>query len=114
MRFRLAAAAVLYCESSFWSRVLPSIARPLRLALILAAATLPLTGCGRRGPLEPPPGSPSLAPLSGVPDQYSAPRSVADLPGENAAGVVVTPAPSQAPPQPAARPPRPFLLDPLL
>jgi predicted small lipoprotein YifL len=102
---------------------LPRIARPFHMALVLAALALPLTGCGRRGPLEPPPGSPaSLAPLTGVPDQYAAPRSVADLPGENAAGVVVAPVPDQTPPQPKAnnapahapRQPRPFLLDPLL
>jgi predicted small lipoprotein YifL len=104
--------------------LLTRFARTIRLALVLAAAALPLNGCGRRGPLEPPPGSPaSLAPLTGVPDQYAAPRSVADLPGENSAGVVVTPAPDQTPPQPkgdnpvpaqAPRQPRPFLLDPLL
>ncbi|WP_139223647.1 LPS translocon maturation chaperone LptM [Methylocapsa palsarum] len=105
--------------------LLPCFSRPLRLALT-AAIFLAVGGCGRRGPLEPPPGSPtSLAPLSGAPDQYAAPRSVADLPGENAAGAVVTQgaAPGQTPPQPkgdnpvpvqAPRPPRPFLLDPLL
>jgi predicted small lipoprotein YifL len=99
-------------------------ARPIAHALVFTALALALTGCGRRGPLEPPPGSPaSLAPLTGVPDQYAQPRSVADLPGENAAGVVVTqpPAPSQTPPQPAGDNPapakthlRPFPLDPLL
>lgn len=83
--------------------------RTLSRGLLLAAALLlPLAGCGRRGPLEPPPAaSPSNAPLTGAPDAVALPKNTPDPTAAKA-----EPAPPPAPPQPAA--PRTFFLDPLL
>lgn len=90
-----------------------------RIALVLAAA-LSLIGCGRRGPLEPPPGAPATnAPATGVADDVSlpknntemAPMDAASTPGAGAAGAATSASPA---PAPAKAPARPFPLDPLL
>lgn len=79
-----------------------------RAAVCLAFA-LSLMGCGRRGPLEAPPGStPVNAPLSGVPEASQQPRSELALPGD------ATAASAEPASTPAKAPPRPFILDPLL
>ncbi|MGO9674198.1 MAG: LPS translocon maturation chaperone LptM [Methylocella sp.] len=87
-----------------------------RAALALAAA-LSLLGCGRRGPLEPPPGaSATNAPLASVPNAglptntETAPIDAAATP---AAASIGGSAPSPLPP-PAKAPAKPFPLDPLL
>lgn len=73
-----------------------------RAAICLAALALLLAGCGRRGPLEPPPGAAVANPPPAAVQDANKP----DLAAENAAGA--TPAP------PRAKAPRPFVLDPLL
>jgi predicted small lipoprotein YifL len=87
-----------------------------RAALVLAAA-LSLIGCGRRGPLEPPPGAPATnAPLASSPNAglptntETAPIDAAATP---AAASVGGSAASPLPP-PAKVPAKPFLLDPVL
>jgi predicted small lipoprotein YifL len=91
-------------------RTLPNLA-----AIVFAAAiALSLTSCGRRGPLEPPPGaSISNAPLTGTPGEYEAPATPGELAGQNTAAASNAKAPTAAK-QPPRRAPRPFLLDPLL
>ncbi|MGH6836162.1 MAG: LPS translocon maturation chaperone LptM [Methylocella sp.] len=88
---------------------------PKRGAIVFAAAVaLALTSCGRRGPLEPPPGAPgSNAPLTGTPGDYEAPANPGELAGQNAANSSGAEAPAAAK-QPPRRPAKPFLLDPLL
>ncbi|VFU07249.1 LPS translocon maturation chaperone LptM [Methylocella tundrae] len=81
--------------------------RPIFRAAVCLAFALALTGCGRRGPLEAPPGSTPVTPLSGVPEAAQEPRSELALPGEATAAAKPAAAPVKAPP-------RPFILDPLL
>jgi predicted small lipoprotein YifL len=91
-------------------RTLPNL-----LAIVFVAAiALSLASCGRRGPLEAPPGAAvSSAPVTGTPGDYEATANPGELAGQNTA------ASAEAPPPGAAKtaPPRarkPFLLDPLL
>ena len=78
--------------------------------LLVAAIALSLASCGRRGPLEPPPGAPaSNAPLTGTPGDYEAPANPGELAGQNTAA-----SSAAAAKQPPRRAPKPFLLDPLL
>jgi predicted small lipoprotein YifL len=98
-----------------------SIPRLAPLLCIVIAASL-LSGCGRRGPLEPPPGAPaSNAPLTGVPEDPDA-KVATGSPGANA---VPTPGASDLPSgsnrsekkASTVAPPKsssPFFLDPLL
>ena len=86
-------------------------------AVVLLATVLPLAGCGRRGPLEPPPGAADTnAPLTGVPDQNGLPRNAETAPIDSAAapqpsaGAGGETSPTTAP----ARAPKTFPLDPLL
>jgi predicted small lipoprotein YifL len=75
-----------------------------RRALIaggLAALSLALAGCGRRGPLEPPPGSPDAKRLE---ERRAAAEST---------GNPLQRSGSRRPP-PISRPNDPFILDPLL
>lgn len=80
--------------------------------VFVAAVAVSLASCGRRGPLEPPPGAavPS-APLAAAPGGYG-------NPGETAGEAVPAPAAGQpsepATPAAARVPKRPFALDPLL
>ncbi|MGH6856387.1 MAG: LPS translocon maturation chaperone LptM [Methylocella sp.] len=90
---------------------------PKRGAIVFAAViALALASCGRRGPLEPPPGAPaSNAPLTGTPGDYEAPAN----PGEQARQNTATSGGAKTPGQAGAKqtPPsvrKPFLLDPLL
>jgi predicted small lipoprotein YifL len=87
-------------------RTLPN----LPAIVFITAITLSLASCGRRGPLEPPPGAAvSNAPLTGTPGDYDVPANPGELAGQNAA------APSgAAAKQPPPHQPKPFLLDPLL
>ncbi|MCB1541245.1 MAG: lipoprotein [Rhodoblastus sp.] len=78
---------------------------------VCVAAALVLTGCGRRGPLEPPPGSPSQARAS----QQAEPRSQA--PGAPGGLFRNTGPKAEEPESTTARSPRrssTFVLDPLL
>jgi predicted small lipoprotein YifL len=87
-----------------------------RAALVLAAA-LSLIGCGRRGPLEPPPGAPATnAPLTGVPDAAALPKNNTEMAPMDAASAPAAGAAGSASPAPAPAkaPARPFPLDPLL
>ncbi|MGI8568897.1 MAG: LPS translocon maturation chaperone LptM [Methylocella sp.] len=90
---------------------------PKRGAIVFAAAiALSLASCGRRGPLEPPPGAPaSNAPLTGTPGDYGAPANPGELAGQNTATSSGAEAAGQA--EAKRTPPpvgKPFLLDPLL
>lgn len=77
---------------------------PLRLPLVIGVVALSLAACGRRGALEPPPGT------SGPGQQEQRPQ-VEGQPGTLAPSPVGTPrrTTTQTPP-----PNRPFVLDPLL
>ncbi len=121
---------MIYSVAPAWSRFVICFRPKLYAALCLVALTLPLQGCGRRGPLEPPPGAtPINAPLTGAPDQESGPRSAAEVPGfvpqtsggSLQANTPAAPAAPNAPAAPAASttqtpkaPPRPSPFDPLL
>jgi predicted small lipoprotein YifL len=84
-------------------------------AIVFAVATaFSLTSCGRRGPLELPPGAPaSHAPLTGTPGDYEVPANAGELAGQNTATSSGAEPPA-AVKQPPRRAPKPFLLDPLL
>jgi predicted small lipoprotein YifL len=80
----------------------------------VAAVALSLTSCGRRGPLELPPGVPTTNALqTGTPGDYEVPANSGELAGQNTAASSNAEAPAAAK-QPPRRAPRPFLLDPLL
>jgi len=86
------------------------VSRRLSIFVCIVAA-LALTGCGRRGPLEPPPGSPPDA----KPNQQVTPRTQA----QNAPGGLfrnTTLKPEEAETKPDEKPKRSssFILDPLL
>jgi predicted small lipoprotein YifL len=89
---------------------------PKRGAIVFVAAiALSLASCGRRGPLEPPPGAPaSNAPLTGTPGDYEAPANPGELAGQNTAAGAEAPPPGAAKKAPPRRASKPFLLDPLL
>lgn len=86
--------------------------------LALGALALSLAGCGRRGPLEPPPGAAATnAPLTGTPDAFTLPKNTAEPLAPSAAALgeprsTNKTEPAQPAPAPAAH--RPFFLDPLL
>ncbi|MGH6829720.1 MAG: LPS translocon maturation chaperone LptM [Methylocella sp.] len=91
-------------------RTLPN----LPATVFVAAMALSLASCGRRGPLEPPPGVPaSSAPLTGTPGDYEAPANPGELAGQNTTAGAEAPPPGTAKKAPP-RAPKPFLLDPLL
>jgi predicted small lipoprotein YifL len=82
--------------------------------VFVAAIALSLASCGRRGPLEPPPGAAvSNAPLTGTPGDYEAPANPGELAGQNTAASSGAKAPAAAK-QPPPHVPKPFVLDPLL
>jgi predicted small lipoprotein YifL len=78
-----------------------SVARALALAL---AFSLPLTGCGRKGPLDPPPDA-------AIPTPPAAQGSTFN---PTAPGGAVQPAPVQAQTMPPPAQKKTFLLDPLI
>jgi predicted small lipoprotein YifL len=88
----------------------------LAAIVFVAAITLSLASCGRRGPLEPPPGAaPSNAPLTGTPGDYEAPANPGELAGQNTVTSSGAVAPAQAGAKQTPPPARkPFILDPLL
>jgi predicted small lipoprotein YifL len=89
-------------------RTLPN----LPAIVFVAAIALSLASCGRRGPLEPPPGAAvASAPATGTPEDYGAPAN--ELAGQNTATSSGAEAPAAAT-QPPRRVPKTFLLDPLL
>jgi predicted small lipoprotein YifL len=83
--------------------------------VVLMASTLALAGCGRKGPLEPPPGAPPDEPRKVV-------KPVAKPQNEDAVisapqGLFRSTGSSTEPPpeeQKKAKRPNPFILDPLL
>lgn len=107
-------------------------ARPgLRLGIV-AAALLALAACGRKGPLELPPGAPAAqtaapaqaqaaaeqpvdpaAPLNENPGLLQPPNKFVDVPTDTKMQrqVAAKPKPINAPPAPSEKP---FLLDPLI
>jgi len=81
--------------------------------VFVAAMALLLASCGRRGPLEPPPGAAvSNAPVTGTPGDYEAPANPGELAGQNTATSSGAEAPAAAKQPPRA--PKTFFLDPLL
>ncbi|WP_229729503.1 LPS translocon maturation chaperone LptM [Agaricicola taiwanensis] len=80
-------------------------------AVVIVALALALSGCGRKGPLEPPPGAPAAAvvtPAPGEDDDGIRPSASLQRPTDSGAA-------DQGPLlDNVARPDRPFLLDPLL
>jgi predicted small lipoprotein YifL len=116
---------MLYSVAPAWSRFVICFRPNFRAAICVLALVLTLQGCGRRGALEPPPGSaPTNAPLTGAPDQNAGPRSAAEVPGfvpQTSGGGLDANTPGNAPAAPVASrpplakaPPRPFPLDPIL
>jgi predicted small lipoprotein YifL len=95
-------------------------ARPALCATLILAAALSLAGCGRRGPLEAPPGSAdSGAPLTGVPDAAGLPRNSEVAPIDSASvarpvDAAAGPAPANPDAPPAKTLKKTFPLDPLL
>jgi predicted small lipoprotein YifL len=84
--------------------VTPARKKPITFMLAAAALAISLVSCGRRGPLEPPPGASASAAPGGAPVNASTP------PGGAAAAPGAQPATA-----PATRvPKKPFFLDPLL
>ena len=81
-------------------------------ALTLCAVALTVTGCGRRGALEEPPGAPKaqLVPAPNVIAVPVKPRPYGDWPYPAEKEIFTVPAPKPKP----AGPERPFILDPLL
>ncbi|MBO0732843.1 MAG: lipoprotein [Methylocapsa sp.] len=94
---------------------LVSVRLPKPFVLLLAAATAALlASCGRRGPLEPPPGAAAAcAPVTGTPPASQGSASPARPLGQTAETYAYEPAPAAPPCAPAAAR-RPFFLDPLL
>jgi predicted small lipoprotein YifL len=91
-------------------RTLPN----LPTIVFAAAIALSLASCGRRGPLEPPPGAAvSSVPVTGTPGEYEAPANPGELSGQNTAAGAPPPPLGAAKPAPPHTP-KPFLLDPLL
>jgi predicted small lipoprotein YifL len=87
---------------------------PKRGAIVFAAViALSLASCGRRGPLEPPPGAPAsnAPPLAGTPGDYEAPANPGELARQNTAAGAPGQAGAKQTPPPVRKP---FLLDPLL
>ncbi len=83
--------------------------------VFVAAIALSLASCGRRGPLEPPPGAAvSSAPLTGTPGDYEAPANPGELAGQNTATSSGAEARRRRRKQAPPRARKPFLLDPLL
>ncbi len=77
--------------------------------LFLAALAPVLASCGRRGPLEPPPGAVvSCAPVTGTPGEYQSAANPGELSGQTSTSSAPTAKPC------ANKAPRPFFLDPLL
>ena len=105
-----------YIVALFWSLFVRRTFLKRGAIAFAAAISLSLASCGRRGPLEPPPGAPaSNAPLTGMPGDYEAPANPGELAGQNTATSNGAEAPGQAGGQ--QTPPRvrkPFILDPLL
>ncbi len=82
--------------------------------LFLAAISASLVACGRRGPLELPPGvAPSCVPLTGTPGDNQAASTAGELPGQTPASTGGE-SPPQASKACANKPQRSFFLDPLL
>lgn len=107
-------------------------ARPGLRAGLLAAALLALAACGRKGPLELPPGAPATAaapaqgqatvdqppvdpaaPLNENPGLLQPPNKFVDVPADTKMRqqVAAKPKPINAPPAPSDKP---FFLDPLI
>jgi len=83
----------------------------LRLALVATVLALTLAGCGRKGPLEPPPGA-----VAAKPDPLAAPETQA-LPGQSTLTPTISPvsgASSRGRGKPISAPNEPFILDPIL
>jgi predicted small lipoprotein YifL len=79
---------------------------PMRVSILLALSLAVLSGCGRRGPLEPPPKAlaPSENPLSGNPEENMQDPSLnSSSPNPTGRAARIIKAPKQ-----------PFILDPLL
>lgn len=86
----------------------PLTAPATRRVALLAGLALVLGACGRRGPLEPPPGTAALGP-------DGKPVPATDAPA--ASSPAIGPTPFRGAPRGGAavqRPNRPFILDPLL
>jgi predicted small lipoprotein YifL len=102
--------AICYAGKPFGTRVLARIRLIVFPALALVAA-LGLSGCGREGPLElppgPAPGSPQQNSQLTLPDGSPAPGSAQDTALKNGFD-------AQGNPVAAAGQKRPFILDPLL
>lgn len=88
----------------------------LGAAFFIAALALLAASCGRRGALEPPPGTPAWnVPLSGTPGEYETPANQGGQPEQDTANSSGAEEPAQPAPKPSQqRAPKPFLLDPLL
>jgi predicted small lipoprotein YifL len=98
----------------FWSLIVTPKPPKLGAIVFIAAVALSLVSCGRRGPLEAPPGASVFsAPLTGAPGAYEMPAHPGELSGQTAPAAAAA-GPGSAKPTPARAPARPFVLDPLL
>ncbi len=79
-----------------------------RLAVVATALAVGLSACGRRGPLEPPPGAADVA----KPDKLSQ-EAESETPGVKTLTPSITPAGSRKS-KPITAPDRPFILDKIL
>lgn len=87
---------------------------PPRIGALIFVLTVGLSvvSCGRRGPLEPPPGAlVSSAPLNGRQGDYEAAGTPGEFSGQTAHAAAP---PSSGKPAAPPAPARPFFLDPLL
>ena len=83
----------------------------LRLALVATVLALTLAGCGRKGPLEPPPGA-----VAAKPDPLADPDEAA-TPGPTTLAPTIAPVTgrsSKGRGKPISAPSDPFILDPIL
>jgi predicted small lipoprotein YifL len=85
----------------------PAVPSRVTFVLCLTLLALALTGCGRAGPLEPPPGTPPGTPTASV-------NTTSTMAGDiNVVGPAQQPSPTGSNANPPSKGP-PFFLDPLV
>ncbi len=94
---------------------MPISPHKIAFILLLAALAPSLAACGRRGPLEPPPGAAvACAPVSGAPGATQTAANGGELPGQTATNSYSQPVSSAPAACATAHSQKTFFLDPLL